>query len=73
MHEIPQLCTLSLLKNLEFKKSTLKEVINGIEYQDLTVKFDPQMLQRPLFSALIPDPMGTSQYADFESDASNFN
>ena len=60
------------VKNLEFKKSTLKEVINGIEYQDLTVKFDPQVLQRPLFSALIPDPMGTSQYADFESDASNF-
>lgn len=60
------------VKNLEFKKSTLKEVISGIEYQDLTVKFDPQVLQRPLFSALIPDPMGTSQYADFESDASNF-
>lgn len=60
------------VKNLEFKKSTLKEVINGVEYQDLTVKFDPQVLQRPLFSALIPDPMGTSQYADFESDASNF-
>ena len=60
------------VKNLEFKKSALKEVINGIEYQDLTVKFDPQVLQRPLFSALIPDPMGTSQYADFESDASNF-
>jgi hypothetical protein len=60
------------VKNLEFKKSALKEVINGIEYQDLTVKFDPQVLQRPLFSALIPDPRGTSQYADFESDASNF-
>ena len=60
------------VKNLVFKKSVVKEVINGIEYQDLTVKFDPQVLQRPLFSALIPDPLGTSQYADFESDASNF-
>jgi hypothetical protein len=63
---------LGSVKNLEFKKSKVKEIINGVEYQDLTVKFDPQILQRPLFSNLIPDPLGTSQYADFESDAANF-
>jgi hypothetical protein len=60
------------VKNLYFEKSILREKINGVEYQDLKIKFDPQVLQRPLFSAFIPDPMGTSQYADFESDASNF-
>jgi hypothetical protein len=63
---------LGSVKNLKFTKSKVRENINGIEYQDLIVKFDPQVLQRPLFSNLIPDPMGTSQYADFESDAANF-
>jgi hypothetical protein len=60
------------VKNLVFKQDSRIETINGIQYRDMTVKFDPQVLQRPLFSNLIPDPMGTSDYADFESDASNF-
>jgi hypothetical protein len=63
---------LGSVKNLSFVKSSTTEKINGIPYRDLTVKFDPQVLQRPLFSEQVPDPMGTSQYADFVSDASNF-
>lgn len=63
---------LGSVKNLTFVKSSETEIINGITYRDLTVRFDPQVLQRPLFSNLIPDPMGTSQYADFQSDAANF-
>jgi hypothetical protein len=63
---------LGSVKNLVFAKSTKTEEIGGIKYRDLTVKFDPQVMQRPLFSEQIPDPMGTSQYADFESDAPNF-
>lgn len=60
------------VKNLSFQKGQTVETIKGINYRELIIKFDPQVLQRPLFSNLITDPMGTSQYADFISDAANF-
>jgi hypothetical protein len=60
------------VKNLTFTKGKEVETIKGIAYRNLVVRFDPQVLQRPLFSNLVPDPMGTSQYADFVSDAANF-
>ena len=41
-------------------------------FKSLAVIFSPQKLQRPLFSALVPSPMKSSQYADFEADQSNF-
>ena len=41
-------------------------------YKTLSVTFSPQKLQRPLFSAQVPTPMKTSEYADFEADQSNF-
>lgn len=63
---------LGSVKNLSFTKGKEVENIDGIAYRDLTLRFDPQVLQRPLFSNLIPNPLGTSDYADFESDASNF-
>lgn len=63
---------LGSVKNLSFSKGSGTETIGGIRYRDLTMRFDPQILQRPLFSNLIPNPLGTSDYADFESDASNF-
>ena len=63
---------LGSVKNLSFTKGSTTEIIDGISYRELSVRFDPQVIQRPLFSELVPDPMGTSQYADFVSDASNF-
>lgn len=39
------------VKNLKFTKSAKIEEINGVKYRDLTVKFDPQVLQRPLFQS----------------------
>lgn len=63
---------LGSVKNLSFAIGKNIETIKGIKYRGLTMKFDPQILERPVFSNLIPDPLGTSQYADFESDASNF-
>jgi hypothetical protein len=63
---------LGSVKNLSFSKSSSVETIDGVSYRDLVMRFDPQVLQRPLFSNLIPNPLGTSDYADFESDASNF-
>lgn len=63
---------LGSVKNLTFEKGVKLEEIMGIQYRTLKVVFNPQVMQRPLFSNLIPDPLGTSQYADFQSDASNF-
>jgi len=55
------------------KDLTFSEALSGnLSFKSLSVVFSPQKLQRPLFSALVPAPMKTSEYADFEADQSNF-
>ena len=59
---------LGSVKNVSF--SELGSQKQG--YKTLSVTFSPQKMQRPLFSAQVPTPMKTSEYADFEADQSNF-
>jgi hypothetical protein len=63
---------LGSVKNLSFTEDGSDKALSQNGFRRMTVKFDPQMLQRPLFSALVPDPMNTSDYADFEADQANF-
>jgi hypothetical protein len=62
---------LGSVKNLTFEQGL--KTISTVEKKLTTLKvsFKTQVLQRPLFSELIPNPMGTSEYADFIADASN--
>lgn len=62
---------LGSVKNLNFEQGLSRVTAAGKRMTALKVSFRTQVLQRPLFSELIPNPMVTSEYADFEGDASN--
>jgi hypothetical protein len=62
---------LGSVKNLSFEQGLSRVTVAGRNLTTLKVSFRTQVLQRPLFSELIPNPMVTSEYADFEGDASN--
>lgn len=62
---------LGSVKNLSFEQGLSPIDIAGKRLTTLKVSFKTQTIQRPLFSELIPNPMVTSEYADFEGDASN--
>ena len=62
---------LGSVKNLNFEQGLSRVTVAGKSLTTLKVSFRTQVLQRPLFSELIPNPMRTSEYADFEGDASN--
>lgn len=62
---------LGSVKNLSFEQGLSPITVAGKRLTTLKVSFKTQTIQRPLFSELIPNPMVTSEYADFEGDASN--
>lgn len=62
---------LGSVKNLNFEQGLSKFTVASKTLTTLKVSFKTQVLQRPLYSELIPNPMRTSEYADFESDATN--
>jgi hypothetical protein len=62
---------LGSVKNLTFEQGLKTISTADKKLTTLKVSFKTQVLQRPLFSELIPNPMGTSEYADFIADASN--
>ncbi len=60
------------VKNLEYKSGKEEVLLNGQKFREISLKFSSQKLQQVLFSDLLPKPMDSSQYADFESDRVNF-
>ncbi len=62
---------LGSVKNLNFEQGLSPITVAGKKMTTLKVSFKTQTIQRPLFSELLPNPMSTSEYADFEADASN--
>ena len=62
---------LGSVKNLNFEQGLSPITVAGKKMTTLKVSFKTQTIQRPLFSELLPNPMITSEYADFEADASN--
>ena len=62
---------LGSVKNLTFEQGLSPIVIAGNKFTTVKTSFKAQVLQRVLFSEIILNPMGTSDYADFEADASN--
>ena len=59
------------VKNLTFEQGLSPITFAGNKFRTMKISFKTQVLQKPLFSEIISDPMGTSDYADFEGDASN--
>jgi hypothetical protein len=44
----------------------------GIGFREMIIEYQPQKMQAVLFSPQVPNPMDTSNYADYESDNSGF-
>ena len=63
---------LGSVKDLVFVNGTTVEKFNGVNYRKINLKFSSQLLQKALFSNFVPNPMKTSDYADYEGDAINF-
>ena len=63
---------LGSVKDLIFVNGTTVENFNGVNYRKINLKFSSQLLQKALFSNFVPNPMKTSDYADYEGDAINF-
>ena len=62
---------LGSVKNLNFEQGLNPISIGDKKLTTIKVSFKTQVLQRPLFSEILTDPMRTSEYADFVADASN--
>lgn len=63
---------LGSVKDLVFSKGPTLETVNGVDYRRIVLKFATQKLQKVLFSNFVPNPMETSDYADYEGDSLNF-
>jgi len=53
---------------LKYSYGTNARVIQGTDYEDLSLTMDTSKREFMLYSNLLPDPLSTSQYADYEID-----
>ena len=53
---------------LEYETGIDAKSINGVEYQSIVIRMRVIKKAQVLFAALLPDPLATSDWADFETD-----
>jgi len=58
---------------LEFETGLNPKVIDGVEFVTTKLTFNVTKKQQVLFAPLLPDPLASSEYADFEIDQSIVN
>ena len=63
---------LGSVKDLAYFRANEIQTVGGVQYRSVNLRFSTQRLQKVLFSNFVPNPMATSDYADYEGDASNF-